>query len=269
MKQSNDKGHKILVIGDSCVDKFVYCRCVRLSPEAPVPVLDIVRTTENFGMAGNVRANIESINGKCEKIFNQNYRDIIKTRYVEDKTNHMFIRIDKSQKVKRIPKHYIEELTGELRGYYDAIVISDYNKGFLLEEDIELISSLGSPTFMDTKKRLGRWASHVNYIKINRKEYAESLKEINTHNLSNNIIETLGDGGCRYQGETFPVKGAEVKDLAGAGDSFLAALVINYLESKDIKQAISFANHCATQVVKRKGVTCIQKRDARSFKSKA
>jgi D-glycero-beta-D-manno-heptose-7-phosphate kinase len=266
MKQSNDIKHNILVIGDSCVDKFVYCRCARLSPEAPVPVLDILRTTENLGMAGNVKENIESINGKCEKIFNQNYKEIIKTRYVEDKTNHMFVRIDEAQKVERIPKHCIEELAGELRGYYDAIVISDYDKGFLLEEDIELISSLGTPTFMDTKKTLGRWASYVDYIKINRKEYAGSLNQIKKHKLGDNIIETLGEEGCSYQGETFPVKNTEVKDLAGAGDSFLAALVVNYLSSWDIKQAISFANHCATQVVKRKGVTCIQKRDVKNFK---
>jgi bifunctional ADP-heptose synthase (sugar kinase/adenylyltransferase) len=44
---------KVLVIGEICVDQFVYCEAKRLSPEAPVPVLNPVKTVKNQGMAGN------------------------------------------------------------------------------------------------------------------------------------------------------------------------------------------------------------------------
>ena len=45
---------KILVIGELCIDKFVYGEVKRLSPEAPVPVFNPIVTEENRGMAGNV-----------------------------------------------------------------------------------------------------------------------------------------------------------------------------------------------------------------------
>jgi bifunctional ADP-heptose synthase (sugar kinase/adenylyltransferase) len=49
---------KIVIIGEHCTDKFIYCKVERLSPEAPVPILNPVSKTENEGMAGNVYQNI-------------------------------------------------------------------------------------------------------------------------------------------------------------------------------------------------------------------
>jgi sugar/nucleoside kinase (ribokinase family) len=50
----------------------------------------------------------------------------------------------------------------------------------------------------------------------------------------------------------------EIKDLTGAGDTFLSALVREYLNSKDIRRSIEFANKCATVVVQQKGVNTIK-----------
>ena len=52
---------KVLVIGEKCVDKFVYCKTDRISPEAPVPVINPIKTTTNPGMAGNTVANIKAL----------------------------------------------------------------------------------------------------------------------------------------------------------------------------------------------------------------
>ena len=52
---------KILVVGDSCKDVFIYGDIIRLAPEAPVPVFNPLRNTENEGMAKNVSKNIESL----------------------------------------------------------------------------------------------------------------------------------------------------------------------------------------------------------------
>ena len=52
---------KVLVIGETCVDKFVYCEANRMSPEAPVPVINPINVTTNDGMAGNTVANIKSL----------------------------------------------------------------------------------------------------------------------------------------------------------------------------------------------------------------
>jgi bifunctional ADP-heptose synthase (sugar kinase/adenylyltransferase) len=52
---------KVLIIGETCVDKFIYCEAKRLSPEAPVPVLTPIKTIKNQGMAGNTLANIRAL----------------------------------------------------------------------------------------------------------------------------------------------------------------------------------------------------------------
>ena len=85
---------KILVIGELCIDKFIYGDVKRLSPEAPVPVFNEVETVENKGMAGNVVENIKSIYQDCEIIHWHQQNMITKTRYVDLKSNHMFIRVD-------------------------------------------------------------------------------------------------------------------------------------------------------------------------------
>ena len=60
-----------------------------------------------------------------------------------------------------------------------------------------------------------------------------------------------------HLGEKYPVKEAQVKDLSGAGDTFLAGLVKKYIETKDISKSIRFANQCATVVVQKRGVSTL------------
>ena len=71
------------------------------------------------------------------------------------------------------------------------------------------------------------------------------------------MIVTIGSKGCKYKDEIFPVPGVSVKDVSGAGDTFLAALVVAYLKKNDIKSAIKFANKCSTKVVQKRGVAVI------------
>lgn len=61
----------------------------------------------------------------------------------------------------------------------------------------------------------------------------------------------------RLYGDYFPRRGVEVKDLTGAGDSFLAGLVTRYVESRNIEDSITYANKCATKVVQQRGVNTI------------
>ena len=112
---------------------------------------------------------------------------------------------------------------------------------------------------MDTKKKLGRWSKDCTWIKINEEEYQKTFNEIKhlNHIFDEKLIVTLSEKGCRYKGEIFPVDKVEIKDLSGAGDTFLAGLVCNYLNTNDIKQAITFANECATKVVQRRGVNVV------------
>lgn len=241
---------KILVIGETCRDVFVYCDSTRLCPEAPVPVLNIADQRENPGMAGNVRRNIESLSGKVINLTtNNNWYEIVKTRYVHRESNHMFFRVDTTQLISRI-----DIKSTDLD--YDLIVISDYNKGFLSEEDIKYICSEHSNVFIDTKKILGSWVKDARFIKINDYEYRNS-KPYLTEDIEQKIIHTMGGLGCEYGGKRYPTKKVEVKDLSGAGDTFMAGLVVKFMETGDIDKSIKYANECASKVVTQKGVAVL------------
>ena len=87
---------RVLVIGETCRDIFNYGVCNRLCPEAPVPIFKPYETIENPGMATNVQRNIISLGVKANLITNENWKNITKTRHIDQRTNHMFIRIDKN-----------------------------------------------------------------------------------------------------------------------------------------------------------------------------
>jgi D-beta-D-heptose 7-phosphate kinase/D-beta-D-heptose 1-phosphate adenosyltransferase len=220
-----------------------------LCPDVPVPVLNILDQQENPGMAKNVYRNIKNLVSDCDMVTNNNWYDITKTRYVHKNSNHMFFRVDTTQSIPRID-------TSTIDYDYDAIVISDYDKGFLTEDDINEICFKHSNVFLDTKKILGTWAQHAKYIKINDYEYQNS-KPYMSPELKNKIIHTMGSDGCEYKDVIYPVNRVDVKDVSGAGDSFISGLVVKYYETGDIIQSIKFANECASEVVKHRGVTTI------------
>ena len=239
----------VLVIGESCRDIFIYCDANRLCPDVPVPVLNIVNQTENGGMAKNVHRNILTRIESCDILTNTDWINVTKTRYVHNASNHMFFRVDSPNNIGKINLNEVDY-------DYKLIVISDYDKGFLSESDIQTICENHDNVFIDSKKILGDWASKAKFIKINDYEYKRSEKFISDE-LKSKIIHTMGGDGCRYQNKVYKVNKVDVKDTSGAGDSFLAGLVIEYLKSNDIEKSINFANKCASEVVKHRGVTVI------------
>jgi len=239
----------ILVIGESCRDIFVYCDALRLAPDLPIPVLNIINQTENGGMAKNVQRNILNKVDNCDIVTNSDWMNVTKTRYVHEKTNHTFFRVDTPHLIKPIN-------LDEIDYNYKIIVISDYDKGFLSDSDIETICDNHDLVFIDTKKILGNWASKAKFIKINDYEYQRTKDHISDE-IKSKIIHTIGGDGCEYQGKQYKVKKVDVKDTSGAGDSFMSALVVEYLRSNDIDKAIHFANKCASEVVKYRGVSLI------------
>ena len=242
---------KVLVIGDSCTDVFVYGYCKRLCPEGPVPIFEPSRTITNMGMSGNVVANLKSLGAeKVELVTNK--EQITKTRYVEEKANHMIIRIDSNDKVtnsfdaKRVPFND-----------YDAVIVSDYDKGFLTLADLKMISDSHPLTFIDTKKPLSAEMSGYTFIKINEVEW-ENCKGQTYEMWSDKLIVTMSERGAMYDGITYPVNNdIEVRDLSGAGDTFMASLVVSYLKTNSIEVSIEYANDCATKVVQKRGVVTL------------
>lgn len=242
---------KILIIGESCRDIFVYCAATRLAPDLPIPVLQVIRQTDNPGMAKNVERNVKALYPACDLITNENWRKVTKTRYMHEETNHCFLRVDTNHTMKPMD---VRKLPLKK---YDVVAISDYNKGFLTEGDIRYICEHHSCVFIDTKKPVGRFLDKSAYIKINEYEYQRSLPI--PRSLKKKIIVTKGERGAEFDGIIYRTEKIEVKDTSGAGDTFFAALIIRYTETGKIEDAIKFANQHATQAVQHKGVSVIIK----------
>jgi bifunctional ADP-heptose synthase (sugar kinase/adenylyltransferase) len=240
---------KILIIGESCKDVFHYGVCDRICPEAPVPVFNSVELRENGGMAMNVYRNIISFGFEPKLITNTNWQSIIKTRFVDKRTNHMFLRLDEND------HEYCRCEVSEINFCnHDAVIVSDYDKGFLTKKDLEFISQQHHLTFLDTKKILGEWSKNFTFIKINYKEYQKTFHTID-EDLKKILIITQGKDGCKHRDKEYEVPLVEIKDTSGAGDTFISALCIKYCETNDIGSAIRFANICSTSVVQKRGVT--------------
>ena len=240
---------QVTIIGESCLDVFVYCEAIRLAPDLPVPVLQEIHVETNPGMAANVDRNIRSRNVATSLITNKDWQEVTKRRYMHDGSNHMFFRVDTPHNIERANIQ-------EIKFNSDIIVISDYNKGYLSESDIEYICNLHPLVFLDTKKVLGTWAEKASYIKINHFEYMNSEDRL-TETLRTKIIHTRGPEGCDFQGRNYPVEKCEIRDTSGAGDSFMAALVTEYLVTGEIEKSIIAANLAASKVVRTRGVGVI------------
>jgi D-beta-D-heptose 7-phosphate kinase/D-beta-D-heptose 1-phosphate adenosyltransferase len=231
----------VLLIGDSCTDIYNIGTVDRLSPEAPVPVVKIVETFSLPGMSANVHRNLTNLN--IEADFVHNDTPITKTRFIDKRSGQHLLRVDDEDNV--------APWSGKTPfpiDTYDAVVISDYDKGFLTYEHIESIIENSIPVFIDTKKTdverfQGAW------VKVNELEYSRLKSECS------GLIVTLGDRGAKVPHHDIycSTKSVEVMDVCGCGDTFMAALVAQYLFTKDIEKAIIFANVAAGITVQHRG----------------
>ena len=240
---------KVLLIGDSCVDRYVYGDAKRLSPEAPVPVLDYIRTDSTEGMAYNVFHNLNAFGIEVHLLTNE--EEIVKTRYIDEKSNQQILRVDEESEIKPFDN---EEVDSD----YDALVISDYNKGFITQEKLfEISSTFVGPVFIDTKKCS---VPENAFIKINESEF----KKV-THFIPDNMIITKGGEGTEYQGKLYPAEKVKVFDVVGAGDTFLAALTYGYIKYGTIDRAIPLANKAAAIAVSHTGTYVLKEEDVKTL----
>jgi D-beta-D-heptose 7-phosphate kinase/D-beta-D-heptose 1-phosphate adenosyltransferase len=231
---------KILLIGDNGIDQYQFGIVTRISPEAPVPVLNYSHTINKPGMAANVKDNLEKLDVEVE--FVHGVKTCIKTRVIDSKTGQHLVRIDQDIPSKPVKIDYTNI------DKYNAIIVSDYNKGSIEYETIEhLRKNYSGPIFVDTKKTdLARFEGC--YVKINQVEY-EAAKTLPT-----DLIVTLGKDGVRYKEYKFSTPQVEAFDVCGAGDTFLSALAYNFVLSGDILEAIQFAIRAASVTIQHIGV---------------
>ena len=243
---------RVLLIGEECDDIFIYGDTPRLSPEGPAPVFIPKREVYNGGMGMNVMANLMAL--EIDVDFEHQQSPITKTRHIHESSNTLLLRIDEEKNIDnigdRLPKLDFWD--------YPMVVVSDYNKGFLSEEDIAYIGFKHPNVICDTKKKLGEWCKDLRFIKLNRTEF-ENNKEFIEQNdwILEKLIITLDKDGCMYEGTMYPTEQVEIMDISGAGDTFVAGFVKMFLDTEDVPKSIQFANRCSAQVVQKRGVTAI------------
>ena len=212
---------KILVLGDVMLDQYIFGSVDRISPEAPIPIININKTNYTIGGAGNVLKNLNSLNiktsfisivgndvagktlKKCiEKLKNVEYalpidknrKTTCKTRYISD-----------GQQLFRTDDETIDSLDEDLKDkifkYFqlfieqtDIIIFSDYGKGVFIDKDfcqklIKTASKVNKKIIVDPKGNNFEKYEGVFFITPNSKEAFNATK-INP--IDNNLSEKCG-----------------------------------------------------------------------------
>jgi len=200
------KGRKIAIIGDVMLDKYVYGSINRMSPEAPVPVVDTDQTAYKLGGAANVANNIKALEaepiliGVIGNDFDAlEYLKVMKSlklstigifRDSSRPTTAKTRVISHSQHVLRVDNEKKHDLSAELNkkisGFikknikkFDAVILQDYNKGVLTKGLISTIlktcKKAGKPVYVDPKFRNFYEYKNVMVFKPNRKEVSDIL----------------------------------------------------------------------------------------------
>jgi bifunctional ADP-heptose synthase (sugar kinase/adenylyltransferase) len=193
-------------------------------------------------MASNVKNNLESFGCIVDFITNDKEK-LIKRRIVDQKSNQQLLREDIGLRVDPIS-------FSTLNLNYDAIVISDYDKGLLTKNMISnLCDNYNGYIFVDTKKKdLSCFKNCI--IKYNEDE----SKKIINYGINCEEIVTKGKNGATWNGIDFKAPTVELHDVTGAGDVFLASLCVVFLMTNDMKKTIDKSIFLASRSVEHIGV---------------
>ncbi|MFN3345969.1 MAG: D-glycero-beta-D-manno-heptose-7-phosphate kinase [Chloroherpetonaceae bacterium] len=197
---------RIAVIGDVMLDKYIFGKVERISPEAPVPVIDVSSQSYRLGGAANVATNLRSL-GATALLFgvigddddgkilasqlNQEFlsADFLVTEHVRPTTaktrviaqNHHIVRIDSETRksISRTTEHTLLSLLSEHLHTLDAIILEDYNKGVLTASLIKKVIAFAQqhdiPITVDPKKDNFFEYKHVTVFKPNLKEISDAF----------------------------------------------------------------------------------------------
>lgn len=238
MNTQQPKQFKILLVGDDCIDVYQFGTVDRISPEAPVPVFECTHKDTKPGMAGNVAKNLEALGCRVTYLHNETST---KTRLIDVRSKQQIVRIDSDSRCTPLTFDTV------IPPGYDAIVVSDYNKGTVTYELLkELREGFAGPIFVDTKKTdLAQLEGCI--VKINQLEHSRITSRCT------DLIVTQGDKGAVWNDIHFTARRVEVADVCGAGDTFLAALTYKYLLEDNMAPAINFAIRASAVTVQHIG----------------
>ena len=206
---------KVLIVGDAMIDTYMWGEVNRMSPEAPVPVVEVKKHENRLGGAANVALNLKALgatpilcsvvgtgnrgilfkelmdesNLSTVGILSTNKRKTtIKTRVIAENKHQLRIDEEETHPIQQA-KEFLK-LTESLMADIDVIILQDYNKGVLTPEVIEGViaaaNQKGIPTIVDPKKQ--NFNSYKNCT-IFKPNLAEIKAGMNIEFDANNVAE--------------------------------------------------------------------------------
>jgi D-glycero-beta-D-manno-heptose-7-phosphate kinase len=193
-------GKTILILGDVMLDEFIWGNVARISPEAPVPVVEVLGETYRLGGSANVAANIRALDGKPIPIgvvgrdpASQRVEDLLQASKIEasglaraDRPTTVKTRIiAHSQQIVRTDREDKKPLSPELsRELADlflkhlsqsaAVIVSDYDKGMVSRELLSAVlpkaRSANVPIYLDPKVHHADYYTPITLITPNQRE---------------------------------------------------------------------------------------------------
>lgn len=286
------KDVSVLVVGDVMLDHYIIGKVEKISPEAPVPVVNVTEEYTNLGGAGNVARNVKSLGSNvkilgrvgqdsaADKIYDHlnsleiehellKLSDIDTTqkiRVIAELRDMQMLRIDKENVNKReYNPSYFYDIIGEKE--YDVIIISDYAKGFITEGLMDVIRSYNSdkcPVIVDPKPEHSHMYNEVFMVTPNSKELRE-MRKLHSIPYCRFLLETKGKNGMHltdnHKNKQYRIEGnpVEVYNVTGAGDTVVSVIAVGLGMGFSALEMAHVANECASYVVTQTGTTTISK----------
>ena len=295
------KNKRILVLGDLMMDKYIWGDVSRISPEAPIPVVAAKNDTSCLGGAGNVGHNLQSLGafpiltgvvGKDKEgdWIRKNVADnrgifVSKTRPTTVKTriiahHQHVVRVDMEEKTP-VSSQLTERVFRFIqREKFDALIISDYNKGLVTDSLLQKLLSFTLkekiPVCVDPKVEHFLSFSPVtlitpNHLEAERIVHHACLSDQDVEKAGKTILSKIssqylilkrGEQGLSvFEREKkalhVPTLAQEVYDVTGAGDTVIAVSSLALLAGASIQEAALLANIAAGIVVGKLGTATL------------
>jgi rfaE bifunctional protein kinase chain/domain len=288
---------RLLVIGDLMLDRFIWGDVERISPEAPVPVLRVTSETFRLGGAANVVHNIQSLGGRgtvagvvgrdrtgamllrelrtagisTTGVFVETgVQTTQKTRVIAHPRHQQIVRLDREngRHLGKAVRQKIRQFVLRNAARYDAVVISDYGKGVVHRELLDLVARLTQEknllSIADPKKENYGVYRNFSLITPNREEAGQASgveirDEASLRAAGRRLVEmwqakavliTRGREGVSLfrpgrEVRHFAAAPQEIFDVTGAGDTVVATVSLALASGSTYEEAAMLANFAA------------------------
>ena len=291
----------VVVIGDLILDEYIEGRVERISPEAPVPVVELLKDEHKPGGAANVAVLLKTLGadvklagvvGEDERaelllgilrkkgidtslvVKEENRPTTVKTRIIS--RAHHIVRLDREVKnpIQNVTEKEVIKRISNYHDQVDAILIEDYDKGFITRGIVDAIKSMNKPIYVDPKVKNIPLYKDIKVLKPNFSEFnaatgyasgkdEESLyveiKRFRESQRVETLIVTLGGKGMILCTEEklchIPAIKREVFDVTGAGDMVISAYTLADLSGFNMLDSAIISSIAAGIEVTKLGAT--------------